>query len=346
MSDQSDRRTRAITAGLSATGAAAGVGGLAYAAHDAVNTTRAGKKIPLKTKALIPLEVAGLTGEVMATKILHSDAKKKSVVKAMSRMDMDPKNGKGRRIVVENAESDAENKEENSVPVTRKKLLAMAAEVKNGASMKSEVDKAFDRYPHVRGSEMTMYANGRSYSPDTYYVIDNGRTALLRRPKVIANVEPNGKTLGRAASQALKEKSDVYAGVRQRKYSLEERRELAELARRKPSKAKHRGYDAHINGGEVGKARYFDPEADRQRRLGLYSGAALGGAIAAGSVAHSQGDFGFEREAGDAAKKMSPKYTLRANRKGVAAAGASLGLAALAAGTYKRGVSHRNQPWN
>jgi hypothetical protein len=234
MSDQADRRTRAITAGLSATGATAGVGGLAYAAHDAVNTVRAGKKIPLKTKALIPLEAAGLTGEVMATKILHNDAKKKTVVKAMSRLDMDPKNGKGRRIVVENAESAEENKEENSVPVTRKRLLAMANEVKNGASMKSEVEKA----------------------------------------------------------------------------------------------------------------RYFDPEADRQRRLGLYSGAAVGGAIAAGSVAHSKGEFGFEREAGDSAKKMSPKYTLRANRKGVAAAGTSLGLAALAAGTYKRGISHRNQPWN
>ena len=71
-----DRNTRAVTAGLSAIGATAGVGGLAYGGHDMVRAMRARKKIPLKTKALVPLEVAGLGGEIMATKILHGDTKK------------------------------------------------------------------------------------------------------------------------------------------------------------------------------------------------------------------------------------------------------------------------------
>lgn len=70
------RRQRAVTAGLSAVGAAAGTGGLAYAAHDALKARKAGVKLPLKTKALIPLEVAGLGGELMATRILHADAKR------------------------------------------------------------------------------------------------------------------------------------------------------------------------------------------------------------------------------------------------------------------------------
>lgn len=78
---KNDSRQRAVTAGLSAVGAAAGVGGLAYGAHDMTRAVRAGKKVPLKTKALVPLEVAGLGGELMATKILHGDVKKKKIAK-------------------------------------------------------------------------------------------------------------------------------------------------------------------------------------------------------------------------------------------------------------------------
>jgi hypothetical protein len=78
-SKMSDRTQRMVTAGLSATGAAAGTAGLAYAANDVRNAV---KKVPREriktsTKVLIPLEVAGLAGEVMATKILHGDTKKK-----------------------------------------------------------------------------------------------------------------------------------------------------------------------------------------------------------------------------------------------------------------------------
>jgi hypothetical protein len=78
-----DTRARAITAGLSAVGAAAGTGGLAYAAHDAFKAKRRGQKLKLKTKALIPLEVAGLGGEIMATHILHGDTKRAKVAKSV-----------------------------------------------------------------------------------------------------------------------------------------------------------------------------------------------------------------------------------------------------------------------
>lgn len=91
VSTHQERKKRAITAGLSGVGAAAGAGGLALSAkelhHGAKQAKRSGLgtggaiKSTLKSKklaaALLPLEVAGLGGELMATKILHGDAKKK-----------------------------------------------------------------------------------------------------------------------------------------------------------------------------------------------------------------------------------------------------------------------------
>src|SRR5262245_6417487 len=86
----SDRKKRAITAGLSGVGATAGAAGLGLAAKE---TYHGMKKAPAGTKlggrfmhaaktkklatALVPLEVAGLGGELMATKILHGDTKQK-----------------------------------------------------------------------------------------------------------------------------------------------------------------------------------------------------------------------------------------------------------------------------
>jgi hypothetical protein len=99
-----DKRKRKITAGLSAVGATAGAAGLALGAKNlrgAYKIERAGQKTAnmfhapgAKKKAfkaaagkekfatgLIPLEVAGLTGEVAATHILHGDTKKKPIQK-------------------------------------------------------------------------------------------------------------------------------------------------------------------------------------------------------------------------------------------------------------------------
>lgn len=102
--DEKDRKKRQLTAGLSAVGAGAGALGLAAAGNEirgrakhlrqSYPTTfagRAGKLASLKagyratprlTRALIPAEVAGLGGELMATKILHNDTKKKPIKKS------------------------------------------------------------------------------------------------------------------------------------------------------------------------------------------------------------------------------------------------------------------------
>ena len=90
---QRDRRTRQITAGLSAVGAAAGTAGLGYAGYKTGQAYRATPKTLSRPRrlaraasheklgaALIPLEVAGLGGELMATHILHGDTKKKTLV--------------------------------------------------------------------------------------------------------------------------------------------------------------------------------------------------------------------------------------------------------------------------
>lgn len=87
-SDQADLKQRKITAALSATGGAAGAAGLVYSGkkfNEGMKAARLAGKPAFRTAvrsergaaALFPLEVAGLGGEVMATKILHNDTKKK-----------------------------------------------------------------------------------------------------------------------------------------------------------------------------------------------------------------------------------------------------------------------------
>lgn len=70
-----DQLKRKVTASLSAVGAGAGALGLAVGAKE---VRRHGwKGTPKLTRALVPVEVAGLGGELMATHILHGDTKKK-----------------------------------------------------------------------------------------------------------------------------------------------------------------------------------------------------------------------------------------------------------------------------
>lgn len=104
------RRKRGITAGLSAVGAGAGALGLAVGAKE---IRRHGwRGTPRLTRALIPVEAAGLTGELMATKILHADAKQQPKEQTMVKsLGMDQGNGHGRRIV--------------EVPVSKERVSAL-----------------------------------------------------------------------------------------------------------------------------------------------------------------------------------------------------------------------------
>lgn len=98
--------------------------------------------------------------------------------------------------------------------------------------------------------------------------------------------------------------------------------------------------------------RNFDAEADRQRRLGLYAGAGIGGGVVAGDAARRM--VGVERLSDhytDLPAQFARKrvYKLPAGRAGRAklaalAAGSVLGVGGGVA-AYRRGVSERNNPW-
>lgn len=93
--------------------------------------------------------------------------------------------------------------------------------------------------------------------------------------------------------------------------------------------------------------RRFDSEADRQRRLGAYAGLGGGVAIVAGDRARR----GFEvvRQNKDA-KGLKNVRGLKLKGKGIRGTLIATGVAgaagALGAGSYKRGISRRNQPWD
>jgi len=96
--------------------------------------------------------------------------------------------------------------------------------------------------------------------------------------------------------------------------------------------------------GQVEKAyRRFDPEADRQRRAGLYTGLGVLGAGLAGREAANH----FTTKAKDA-QGLSVRGVVAKPKKGriglglAAVAGAS---GAFGAHSYKSGLSTRNQPW-
>ena len=93
----------------------------------------------------------------------------------------------------------------------------------------------------------------------------------------------------------------------------------------------------------LAKARRFDPEADRQRRTGLYAGAGLGGAAVAGQQAAHAG-AGLLRGPGKKVVGVGFKNVKTRGRAGaLVATSAALGTLGVAA--YRRGISERNQPW-
>jgi hypothetical protein len=255
----------------------------------------------------------------------------------MSKSMFDQSNGKGRRIVVENAESAEENKEENSVPVTRKKLLAMAADVKNGASMKSESQKESAVGKSVFKpmiSRSTVLVPGQGLVNGTLYPYRpsgseraraTGRSALIGgvvgavgMPLVGPLGIPVGALVGGAAG---------LAGSRWGQHF--------EPDKKKKPKPKAK---------TVAKARYFDPESDRQRQIGLAAGAAAGGAAVAGTQIPRY--MTLDRVEGS---KKANGIKFR-NVKGARGRGSALLvgtglLGAGAVGAYKHGISRRNQPW-
>lgn len=99
--------------------------------------------------------------------------------------------------------------------------------------------------------------------------------------------------------------------------------------------------------------RRYDSEADRQRRLGMYAGAGAGLAAVAGNETRRMFDVvrGDQPKAGG--KYVKGKRPVRgvklkagvSPRKAAVLAALTAGGALVGVGSYKRGVSRRNQPW-
>jgi len=101
--------------------------------------------------------------------------------------------------------------------------------------------------------------------------------------------------------------------------------------------------------------RYYDSEADRQRRIGMATGLLGGtsivtGAAAANGVKAERGlseAAGGARRAGVQASYLIPKGAnakkVLGRKAGLAAVAAASGIGAVA--SYKRGISRRNQTW-
>lgn len=93
---------------------------------------------------------------------------------------------------------------------------------------------------------------------------------------------------------------------------------------------------------EIAKAaRRFDPEADRQRRLGIYAGMGLtaGAGLAAQVPHHFEVIRDGKEVVGLRAKKGRGKLAL------AQIAGAAL-VGGAGAAAYRRGIDERNRPWN
>lgn len=87
---------------------------------------------------------------------------------------------------------------------------------------------------------------------------------------------------------------------------------------------------------ELSKAyRRVDPEADRQRRIGAYAaGSAVGSAWA-----------GKEASKHIGGRMLGGGVLIKPSKKGVGLAALSAGLGAAGIGSYRHGISVRNQPW-
>jgi len=102
------------------------------------------------------------------------------------------------------------------------------------------------------------------------------------------------------------------------------------------------------------RARRYDPEADRQRRMGLYAGAGLGGGAVLARESADRLSNSVDRERRTVTvPKIKLKGLKGAELKAAKRGRSGLGLAALAAlssgggvAAYRHGISRRNQPYN
>jgi len=386
MSDQTGagRRSRAVTAGLSTVGAAAGLAGLAYAGHDVAGALKAGKKIPLRTKALLPLEAVGLGGEVASTKILGGDARQQKqqqqpqgVGKAM---EFNSRAGIGRRITGGNAATEAARaRREEADPSEVFKAIGP-----DNNYLRSKGERhAIMRDKGYWGNNALMAAGGATALGGAAHMARTGRVtrgnagvALAGLGVEIAGSARSSASAHRAANEWRKKSGhqprNYWSGRVQKPVEKSVATGLKMVARggRPLSRtsafggtprtgqlkamrqralgdlqgALERDTTGEVRSG-VRKARRSDSEADRQRRIGYAGGAATGGAIVTGAQAKRHLQFGHGKGVSAATGKTYRSFSVTGGRKGALYAAGSAALTGLAIGAGAHGASERNRTW-
>ena len=378
-----DQNQRRLTAGLSAVGAGAGAAGLGYAGYkvgqEATKLPRSlgvGRRLVRaagKEKfgaALVPLEVAGLAGEVMSTKILHGDTKRQPggvVTKSaygsggqagrriveppreqVERRDQDEPVGKSVVGVLAKVPKEAKavaGAKPELADIRRRALSSLQASISSAENAKGTVIKAA-RHPDG-DSVSSMGIDGAFHGQAAASHLERAKLHRQRGDQLhMEAIEEESALKRRQALAHLRQAALLEASAKQRVGSAARSLGLSDGM----SAA---GLKAGGDKGSVKKARRFDPEADRQRRLGAYAGIAAGSGIVTGEAARRH--FAVVKPnavtgGGIAARKVTRESGRLATRYGhgrlgLGLAATSAGLGALAAGTYKRGISRRNRPY-
>lgn len=371
MSDQTaDRNQRLATAGLSAVGATAGAAGLGYAGHKLTGAYRAAPKaLGVKGRlvraasrekfgtALLPLEAAGLGGELMATKILHGDTKKQPVTKGLD-MEFNGSSRTGRRIVEPsqtraNREAREAVSPEDMIAKARKREKARAGRLVTGGV-----------FPGIHGLVAGKEGPGDHKIKAAGYELGGAVLGGTLVPGV--GTIPGGAVGTHLAHEAGHYKRQKVrksgAGVLRSMQALQRSSTKGRTALKEGLASQRKAQGAKTHGDfvalqqKVGKARRYDSEADRQRRIGYVGGGALGAGIVTGAKAkqHMHGELTRFEDVNGHPKQLLPKekgkvafrgLSFRTGRRGALYAAGTVGLGALSLGALKHGVSERNRTW-
>jgi hypothetical protein len=321
------------------------------------------------------LHTAELASDALSARALHRQARQASeskVVKGMSYLGVDPRNGSGRRIVeVRKANPLSQIKFARTIShmgaVTGPSANAVAGSARSqGKLVDARLARRFERAQ--RGPAVAEAKQARRDALVSARKTPTGQTIGERRAAVQASqsARAGGTNVGsmeraakdRALANAQRARSERFASMSGRERvgaAAKEKFGNASLKTKIGVGAGATGAGALMATGRkkqpasqepsyamYGKARHFDPESDRQRRMGMYAGVLGGGSVAAGSIAGRGGEFLSANKVVDGRKF----YGVRGSKRGLIAAGLAGGLGAGSAAVYGRGVSRRNQPWN
>lgn len=269
----------------------------------------------------VGLQAANLGGDLVTNRVLAREVKKNDMTMISKAEGAISRNGYGVNL------EKADKAEKKSRPFRRDGQMGGALPL--GAGVGIGAMGALQR----RGAR-TAVMDSRQYRRDS---VDSMLAANGKKRMSVANREKN-----MAMGHNLRHESDMKM-AEARLLNSSGKKNMKVGAGLAAVGASGLAYDRYRAKGSINKAyRRFDPEADRQRRMGQAQGVSLATGILAGAGAkkHFTTDIksGNKKVYGIAAKPGQ-------GRRGVALAGLSAIATAGGLASYKRSLSVRNQPW-